>query len=229
MIDIHTHILPGIDDGSRNVDESLLMLATEREHGIDSVALTPHFYADVETLESFISQRESAFMSLKGAVSSDCPRLLVGAEVAYYSGISRSEALLQFAIGESRVLLIEMPEAVWSDYMVREIEEIARIRCFTVVIAHAERCIDYQVKKIKRRLLEAGVLIQTNASFFINPKTRRRALKLLGRGYIHFVASDAHGSEYRPPRIGEALEIIEKKLGRGAIERLDSISRKLFG
>lgn len=229
MIDIHTHILPGIDDGARDVAESLLMLDRERAQEIDTVALTPHFYADVETLESFIRQREAAYVSLKSAVGSECPRLLVGAEVAYYSGISRSDALDQFAIGESRVLLIEMPETVWSDYMVRELEEILRSRGFTVVIAHAERCIDFQVKKIKERLLDAGVLIQSNASFFINPKTRRRALKLLGRGNIHFVASDAHGSEYRPSRIGEALEIIEKKLGRGAIERLDSISRKLFG
>lgn len=229
MIDIHTHILPGIDDGARNVEESLLMLSAERAEGARRVALTPHFYADENILERFISQREDAFAALKARCEADHPELLLGAEVAYYSGISRSDALGHFTIGDSRALLLEMPEDVWSDYMIREVEEIARVRGINVIIAHAERCLDYQGKRIKNRLFEAGVLIQANASFFINPKTRRRALKLLASGEIHFVASDAHGIEYRPTRIGEALEIIKAKLGQRAIERLELISREIFG
>lgn len=229
MIDIHTHILPGVDDGSRDISESLVMLAAEMAQGVDRVALTPHFYAEEHALDSYLRDREAAYIALEGAAGSECPELLLGAEVAYYSGISKSDALKNFAIGESRVLLLEMPECVWSDYMIREVEEIALGRGFRAVIAHAERCLDYQSKKNKERLLDAGILIQANASFFINPKTRRQALKLLGRGEIHFVASDAHGADYRPSRIGEAMKIIEDKLGRAAIERLDSISARLFG
>jgi protein-tyrosine phosphatase len=229
MLDIHTQILPGIDDGARDLSESLLMLEREAAQGVDRVALTPHFYAEEHALSSYLNEREAAYIALRDAARAECPELLLGAEVAYYSGISKSDALNNFAIGESRVLLLEMPESVWSEYMIREVEEITLGRGFHTVIAHAERCLDYQSKKNRSRLYDAGILIQSNASFFINPKTRRQALKLLGRGEIHFVASDAHGSDYRPSRIGEAIGIIEDKLGRAAIERLDSISSRLFG
>ena len=229
MIDIHTHILPGVDDGSRSVAESLIMLDAEMAQDIRKVALTPHFYADEMSLERFIRLREGAFASLSEKIGEGRPELLLGAEVAYYSGISRSDALGHFTIGDSRVLLIEMPQSVWSEYMIREIEEISRVRGVRVVIAHAERCLDYQGKRVKERLLDAGVLIQANASFFINPKTRRRALKLLAKEEIHFVASDAHGAEYRPTRIGEALEIIAAKLGDRAVGRLELISHEIFG
>ena len=102
MIDFHTHILPGVDDGSKNVEESLLMLDSMKNQGVKTVIATPHFYANDESVESFLSRRNEAFSSLKKSLA-DGPEIILGAEVRYYDGISRLEDLKKLRIeGRSR-------------------------------------------------------------------------------------------------------------------------------
>ena len=140
MIDIHSHILPGIDDGSKNLRMSLGLIDMLIDQGIDTVAATPHFYADRVSVEKFLSRRQRAYESLAEALENTpkAPKILLGAEVAYYSGISSLEGLDSLCIGDSSTLLLEMPLSAWSEYM---ISEVLNISCsgITVVIAHIER------------------------------------------------------------------------------------------
>jgi tyrosine-protein phosphatase YwqE len=71
-----------------------------------------------------------------------------------------------------------------------------------------------------KRFMELDVLIQCNASFFLRPRTARKALKMLKNEQIHFLGSDAHNMTARPPELGQALALVERKLGPAAIERL---------
>ncbi len=93
MIDFHTHILPALDDGSRDVTESVAMMSMLAEQGIQTVVATPHFYANEHSVEHFLERRTAAYERLSAALPEGGPRLLCGAEVCYYPGISRLDGL----------------------------------------------------------------------------------------------------------------------------------------
>ena len=87
MIDWHSHLLPGIDDGSRDVEESLALLRMEAEQGVDTVVATPHFFADDGSVDSFVEQRQKSYETLRSAMPEGSPDIVLGAEVRYYPGI----------------------------------------------------------------------------------------------------------------------------------------------
>ena len=97
------------------------------DQGIDTVAATPHFYADRVSVEKFLSRRQRAYESLAEALENTpkAPKILLGAEVAYYSGISSLEGLDSLCIGDSSTLLLEMPLSAWSEYMISEVLNIS--------------------------------------------------------------------------------------------------------
>ena len=79
MIDFHSHILPGIDDGSRNVEESLLLMTEMREQGVSTVIATPHFYADEQPVDTFLRRRTEAYDHLMARQTPDMPQIRLGA------------------------------------------------------------------------------------------------------------------------------------------------------
>ena len=83
MIDWHTHVLPGMDDGSRNVAESVSILEAQMLQGVNTVIATPHFYANDESLESFLDRRNKSFEQLKNELRETSPNILLGSEVRY--------------------------------------------------------------------------------------------------------------------------------------------------
>lgn len=227
MTDCHTHILPRMDDGSRSSDESIAMLRMERDQGIDAVILTPHFYADQESTQSFLDRRSACYARLcerreeLAANGEKLPELYIGAEVRYFAGMSQADAIDKLCIGDTRYMLVEMPFDTWSDGVFRDLE-ILQTSGIKPVIAHIERFIQFQKHTDNlERLWDMNVLIQSNASFFTDWRTKRTALKLLKQGRIHLLGSDCHRAEgARTPDTADALAIIEKKLGAEAIERL---------
>ncbi|MBP3918779.1 MAG: capsular polysaccharide biosynthesis protein [Clostridia bacterium] len=222
MIDWHSHILPGMDDGSRNVTESVALLNMQAAQGIRVAIATPHFYADNESVETFLDRRRSAYEALQSAWNDLRVKILLGAEVRYYPGISRmeKEELKHLRIEGSRVLLLEMPFQRWTDYMIRELIALSSISTLQIVLAHIERYLDQQEHGTWERLEECGILKQVNASFFISLASRRKALALLKKGSVQFVGSDCHNLTARPPRIGEAFAVIQKKLGNEFVSQM---------
>ena len=226
MTDFHSHLLPAIDDGSDSVSTSLGMLEMWREQGIGQVCATPHFYAEHTTPERFLRRRDAALAALREAVGSreDLPSLRCGAEVRFFDGISRADALPSLCLEGTDLLLLEMPFTRWTDRMLSEVAEI-RMRGLHPVAAHLERYIDFNSRRILDEFMEMDVFIQCNAEFFLSRRTSRKALRLLEEGRIHFLGSDAHNLSSRAPNLGEALELIERKLGGGAIRRLRELER----
>ena len=125
MIDWHSHILPKLDDGSKNLDEALELLRILSEQGVNTVIATPHFYANDESLERFLERREESYKSLCEALPENSPKLLLGAEVCYYPGISRLDGLEKLCIEGTRLLLLEMPFEHWTEHTIREVRELA--------------------------------------------------------------------------------------------------------
>lgn len=213
MIDWHSHILPAMDDGSRDVSESLEMLRALNEQEINYVVATPHFYANKESLDSFLERRKSSYDTLSKSVDGSFPEVFLGAEIAYYPGISKMSGLELLKIENTDLLLLEMPISKWTEYTLKELLELAATRGLTLVIAHVDRCISLQSREVLKRLCYNGILMQVNASFFRNVIGRRKALKLLRDGMLHFIGSDCHNMTSRPPRIADTYDLIKRKFG----------------
>ena len=226
MIDWHSHVLPAMDDGSRTAEESLQMLRSLREQGIGTVIATPHFFANEEDAEHFLARRAQAYEAICEDAAQEGIRLLCGAEVRYYPGIGRMQGLEKLTLGDSRLLLLEMPTERWTDFTVRELEELASTRGLRIVMAHIERYVAFNGEKTVRKLCESGLLMQVNASFFERLGSRRRALKLLGEGLIHFIGSDSHNMEMRPPKIAPAYELIEKRFGKEFVSHMTAFGHR---
>lgn len=220
MIDWHSHVLPGMDDGSRDAEESIALLEMLRSQGVDTVAATPHFYPNDESAERFLERRAQCLEALRGHLSEDSPRIVVGAEVYYYNGISRMKELPLLKLEGTRLLLLEMPMCTWSEYTVRELSELTCRGNMQIVIAHLDRYLKLQKKSTLEQIFESGALVQLNAAAFTSFSSRRAATSLLKEGRAHFIGSDCHNLTSRAPRIGEAYDIIRKKLGEDFVSQM---------
>lgn len=223
LIDFHSHILPGIDDGSGSVKESLAMLKREAEQGIRHVVATPHFYPRYDTPERFLSRRREAELRLREAMEAHpgLPRLSIGAEVHYFPGISESDILAELTIDQKPCILIEMPQTTWNHAMYRELEGIRVKQGLTPIVAHMDRYIrPFRTQRIPERLEELPVLVQANAEFFLEKSTARMALRLLREDKIQLLGSDCHNLDSRAPNLGAAVRKIEQHLGNQALERI---------
>ena len=230
MFDVHCHILPGIDDGSKNVQMSLDMLKLSAEQGVEGIIFTPHFYADMYSPEKFLERRTRALKELEANLGhmTNVPRYIVGSEVHYFRGMSRYEGLESLCIGKSEYILIEMPFRDWQSNFIDEIEEISKVLGLKVIIAHIERYFD-QDKHLVRRLLDnPDLLIQCNAEFFIEKPTAAKAMKLFKTGRIDLLGSDSHNLTHRRPNLAEAVEIIEKKDKKGYLDHIWHTSQRIF-
>ena len=221
MIDWHSHILPGMDDGSKDVAESLTLVKTLKEQNVETIIATPHFYANIESTEKFFKRRSESYQRLHERLPEGSPAIKLGAEVRYYPGISRMADLKQLKIEGSKLLLLEMPISKWTEYTVRELIEIASLQDINPILAHIERYLALQTADVQHRLYESGILMQVNASFFVKVTTKRKAIDYLSSGKIHFLGSDCHNMTTRPPQLDRAFAYIIKKLGTDFISQMD--------
>ncbi len=214
MTDWHSHILPRMDDGSKSVEESVALLKTLKKQGVNTVVATPHFYANDETAENFIKRRQTSFQKISGYLTDELPTVLLGAEVSFYSGISRMEGLSRLKIENTDLLLLEMPFSRWTEYTVKELLELASSGKFTIMLAHIERYLSLQNASVLERLYDSGILMQSNASFFVDFFKKKKALNYLKNGKIHFIGSDCHNMTSRPPELQKAYDYISQKQGK---------------
>ncbi len=199
MIDFHTHILPCVDDGSHSISESVTLLRQEAKQGIDTVILTPHYYANERTPAEFLQRRNTAWNQLRPYLWPELPHILLGAEVQYFEGICSVDDILRLRIENTKYLLLEMPFSTWPDRIVEDVITLNENPDMTVVLAHIERYLEKQDKDVWDYLRKCGVLMQSNVSFFDNWKTRHKAMSMLTKEKIHFLGSDCHNKTSRCP------------------------------
>ena len=208
-IDFHSHILPGIDDGARNLEISLAMLEQIRKQQMDIMIATPHFYAMKDRVESFLEKREQAWRQLEHAMQSQdwsgAPEILTGSEVAFFEGISGAKEIRKLTIQDTDLLLLEMPFVKWSESTVREVDRLWIPGNKTFV----------------QQLLNLPVSVQINAEFAEDWHHRRTLLKMLEEGTAHVLGSDCHGAHHRAPNLKAGRDYIEKKKGAKLLEEID--------
>ena len=213
MIDYHCHILPKMDDGPDELSESLAMLRQSYQQGVESMVSTCHFYADEDYPAQFVERRNTAFLRLREAMLRDTeayPLIVLGAEVLYFPGISQAQDIEKLTIGSGRTILVEPPMAPWSDAMLDEIVELGENLHCRPVIAHVDRYMRMlKDKHLLNRVLERNLLVQVNASWFLDPGTVKSAVRSLKQGKIHLIGSDCHNLLSRSPNLGQARQQAE--------------------
>ena len=229
IIDMHCHILPGVDDGARDVETSLAMLEASRAQGVQYMVATPHFYATRDRVDTFLDRRREAWETLKSQMGADYPGIVLGAEVAFFRGISRAERLEALKIEGTDCLLLEMPFRPWSEDDVDEVSEILEKHGYTIILAHIERYLAMRGNAdYIGNLLELPVLAQINAESLLDWRQRGKLIKMVRNGQVQLLGSDCHGIHHRPPNLGEGREILRKKTGTEYLDRIDRRSEELL-
>ena len=137
--DLHLHILPGMDDGARDLQMSAGMLREEIRQGCEGLIATPHYYP-TESISDFLARRKRAFDELQGWIEEELPdwegRIGLGAEAAYHNGLVCDPDLEKLCLGHSNYLLLEMPFEKWTSGMLRDVRTLIANGATVVVIEH---------------------------------------------------------------------------------------------
>lgn len=227
MIDIHTHILPQIDDGSKDRKESLALIALLKKQGVTKIVLTPHFYPHLERLPDFLKRREIAYRSIEDADT----ELILGSETYLSEPLLSLDSIEDLCIGRSECLLLELPLLKkWTLGVFRQIDYIIAKYNICPVIAHAERyaAVQEHTEEIFQRLVDLGCMLQFDTDSVVNKWTRTETLRLMKEGWADFIGSDCHNIVSRPPQFDVFCEIVGKKLGAGYLSKLTTDSQDII-
>lgn len=200
--DMHTHILHGVDDGARTVEDSLILINRLRRAGVTDICLTPHYYTHKESLSDFVKRRDKAFVELNAHVSDDV-KLHLGAEVYVTKYLFSNDDLKSVCYKETNYMLTEFP---YSSTFIGEslvyINKLMNNYGIIPVLAHVERY-PYLLKhySVLEELIDMGVVIQSNACSFADFPLKIKLIKMLKNGYIHIIGSDAHSLNRNSPML----------------------------
>jgi len=221
VIDIHSHILPGLDDGSKSLEDSVAMVRMAAESGTTDIVASPHANQDYRFDPVIVHQKISEVQAAVG----DAPRIHYGCD--FHLTMENIEDAMRapekYSIDHKGYLLVE-----FSDFHIPKTAEEIFSRMMsaglTPIVTHPERN-----QLLQRRLPELqewaaqGVLMQVTALSFLGRfgrTAKRFADELMSHGIVHFVASDAHDTRWRTTDMREPIRYVEKQYGLPAVERL---------
>lgn len=215
IADIHCHILPGVDDGSRSMEQTLSMLEMAYEQGVKRIVATPHFH--IGKVQVTKEKAEESLRNLSGLLKKQFPDISIymGSEIYYYSDAIRDlKERRAMTMAGSRYVMWEFSPDEQYDIIESSVYD-AVSNGYVPIIAHAERylCITDRPELVEQ-LVREGAYIQINAGSVAGQMGRSVQKfiikKLLKKLLVHFVASDAHSDGRRAPRFDEAVRILMK-------------------
>ena len=217
FVDIHTHILPGVDDGAEDMEQAIGLLQAAWEDGTGAVVLTPHYRGRYR--HNTVNRLTPVFEALQREVKKLLPgmELYLGNEVGYELDVTEKLAdgtLL--TLNGSQYVLLEFRGNCFRSRVLDGVLEVLNFG-FVPVIAHVERYdIFLKSKSLADEVLDLGALLQVNADSVMGKRgfaAKRFCHRLLKGHKVHFVATDTHDSQLRPPLLKECYDRIQKKYG----------------
>lgn len=237
MIDIHSHIVFEVDDGPKTIEDSRALLEESYRQGVRTIISTSHRRKGMfETPEAKIEENFKQVQELAKEIADDLT-ILYGAEIYYTSDIlDKLEQGEIPRLADSQYALIEFSMITPYKEIHTALSNVLRLGV-TPVVAHIERyhCLENDEKKV-RDLINMGCYTQINSSSVLKPKLfgdtykfmKKRAQFFLEKDLVHFVASDMHNLDPRPPYMQEAYQIISKKYGESHAEQLFRKNQELL-
>lgn len=220
--DIHTHIIPGVDDGSQNIEETREMLKIADSEGIHTIVATPHFIAGRSCSKEKVIERFHLLVDEAKKISEDfC--IYLGNELYYSSDIVEDlKEQNAFTMAESKYVLVEFSVMETYRNLKEGIQEIM-MSGYRPILAHVER---YQcMREIGHvsELVDAGCYMQVNATSFLGnffDKQSKYCKKLMGFGYVHLIGSDCHNIEHRRPMMKQTYLYLQKYFNRDSLDEI---------
>ena len=230
ITDLHTHILPGIDDGAKDPEESWLLLNAQAKQGVSRIVFTPHFNITRNSVESFIVNRENSLKRMLnnckfGSLELDYH---LGAEVFFSIDLVKAD-LQSLCINDTRYILVELPMEKKPEGLTYILLNIINSG-YIPIIAHVERY-SYITGNplILYNLIYNGCLAQINCKTIIQDNNRSKmAIKFIKWGLVQFICSDCHSIIHRPPNMEEGLKALKKTIGNEKVLRLIDNSNRVF-
>lgn len=206
MIDLHCHILPGLDDGARDLDDSVAMARQAAADGITKVCATPHIRHDHDVRIEEVADRVEA-VNARLREEGVAVEILSGGEVAETAVEPLGEEeLARVGLGGGGWILLEPAPGPLSDTLIRRVGHLAE-RGHRALIAHPERHLSADMFERMAALVAEGALIQATADFFLREEMEAGMLTMAEAGLVHVLSSDAHSSRGgRPLRLTPAFE-----------------------
>lgn len=233
--DFHSHILPGIDDGARSVEESLRMLdmmGSSLTDGTHYVVATPHFKShDVsdEIIESYVSDRNAAFADIKKAAPEKSRNIILGSEVALGRELTECNSLDKLTMGNSDIIMLEMPFMPYKPWLYDVVANIRYTHKLTPMIAHFERYFSLYKRDDYAELFEfPDAIFQFNSSSLKERKLRKLIFAALESGIPLVMGSDCHDTKSRVPDYSNGLQIMNKKLDIEAVDYFKDMSANII-
>ncbi len=225
MIDLHTHILPGVDDGAKTIEQSLSMVKQAEKAGITTICATPHVLQ--QATPQFEEKINHSFNLLKAKIARSGCKVYValGSEIYVREDMDSLKRFDFFTLNNTgRYLLMELPWGQFPPHLDRIVFEL-QLEGQIPIIAHPERSMitKKQLANVEN-LVQKGALMQINAGSLLGlfgRKIKRAAEELLRQNLVHFLASDAHDHLARSVGVlPQALAYASKIIGREKAEAL---------
>ena len=208
MIDLHSHLLPGVDDGSRSVAQSVKVMQQLVARGVTDICLTPHVRAG-DLAKAPPAQHEAAYTALRAAAPT-LPRLHRGAEVMLDRPLpGDAQRVNRYTIGGTRYLLVEFPRMVAFDTVTTALSRLVDTGLLPL-LAHPERYSCCSPEAVAR-WRDVGACMQVDATTLLSPQSRgQRARALVSAGLADILAADNHGDDRH---IGTGRQFLESQDG----------------
>lgn len=223
VIDFHTHLLPAIDDGSRNLTDSIAMIRKCLDDGVKTVVATPHFDPETESPDSFLERRAEALERIAPHVGE--LRLVPAAEVKFCRGFARMDGIEKTGLEGYPYMLVEMPFSQWDKAIIKDVIDLVDHRGILPIMAHVDRYWIKENQPFFDELLEAGALLQVNVSSLKEFWKGRRLIRQIRDNRIHLLASDCHNMSTRPPELKDGFEILKK---HGLADQVEENEKQVF-
>jgi protein-tyrosine phosphatase len=233
LIDLHTHVLPGVDDGARTMDDALAMAKVALDDGITTVVATPHRHEGAYRAPREDAQQRLAELQAALTEADLNLEVVLGGEAQIApDSAAQVRAGLAFTINGGRYLLVEWPFEQWPLYSEQAIFDL-QIEGVLPIIAHAERYRVVQRNHLQLApLIERGVIVQVNGGSLLGtsgPEVQRTAEKLVLEGMAHVLASDAHSAHARPPLLSAARDRAASLVGEArARAMVEDVPRQII-
>lgn len=234
MVDFHNHILHNVDDGSKNIDQSLNMIKTASDQGITKIIQTVHYQhpkmENKNTEHSFLLNRMN---ELQEKIY-DCNiniELFLGAEVYYLPNLVSLIDIPFVTLGDGKFMLIEFSTNIYPQGYENQFYEL-QINGITPIVAHPERYRFIQNDiKIIEDWLDRGYLIQVDAGSLLGcfgDLTKKTSEKLIDNSFVHFIGSDAHNDKRRNFCLKNAYDIVSDRISKKYVNYLIGNSLKIL-
>ncbi|MBQ6211658.1 MAG: capsular polysaccharide biosynthesis protein [Ruminococcus sp.] len=218
MTEYHCHILPGIDDGAKDVETSLAMIEMMKAQGVERIVATSHFYAHREkSVAEFLKKRQAAFDKIRDKAA--VKEIYLGAEVAIENGISELADIEKLAVEGTRMILLELPYRAYSKWMSEEIYNIGAEFNLKVMLAHVHRYLEYYSKDELEGILSTKAVMQINNEAFAGWREKKLVKRIIADEKRFAFGSDAHNLDDRKPN----WDLLKKKVKPDVVELSDGI------